>query len=193
MVRAKYVWTVVLALALVACAQMASAQATPPPTPTKPTGSTGTKATKPPAATASGAEDTRDTNLRAYSELLRSDLRAQHVAIITEVMGFTDAEDAKFWPVYRQYEADLAKINDDRMALIKDYAAQYDSLTDDGADKLARRALDLEAKRGALKASYYDKFKSALSAKTAARFIQVENQILLLLDLQIAASLPLAK
>jgi hypothetical protein len=189
MVRTKHVWTGVLTFALVAYAQIGSAQAT------KPTGSTGAKtpAPKSPAATASAAEDTRDTNLRAYTELLRSDLRSQHVAIITEVMGFNEAEDAKFWPVYRQYEADLAKINDDRMSLIKEYAENYEKLTDEVADKLARRALDLEARRGQLKATYYDKFKTALSPKTAARFIQVENQILLLLDLQIAASLPLAK
>jgi hypothetical protein len=44
-----------------------------------------------------------------------------------------------------------------------------------------------------VKAKYYEKFKTALSAKTAARFLQVENQILLILDLQIAASLPIAQ
>ena len=188
MVCTKHIWTAIVALTLAAGAQSAFAQATTP------TGSTGTKpATKPPTGPAAAADETRDTNLRAYAELLRSDLRAQHVAIITEVMQFNEAEDAKFWPVYREYETDLAKINDDRMALIKDYAANYEKLTDDVADKLARRALDLEAKRGALKSTYYDKFKTALSPKTAARFIQVENQILLLLDLQIAASLPLAK
>ena len=38
--------------------------------------------------------DTREANLRAYVELLRSDVRSQRVAIITELMGFTEAEDA---------------------------------------------------------------------------------------------------
>ena len=186
MICVKYVWTGVVTIVLVAAAQIASAQAT------KPTGSTGTK----PAATksaGSGADDTRDANLRAYADLLRSDLRSQHVAIITEVMQFSEAEDAKFWPVYRQYETDLAKINDDRMSMIKDYADNYEKLTDDVADKLARRAFDLEARRQTLKSATYDKLKTAVSPKTAARFMQVENQILLLLDLQIASSLPLAK
>jgi hypothetical protein len=143
----------------------------------------------PPAAT----DDTREVNMRAYTELLRSDIRGQTSAIITEVMQFTEAEDAKFWPIYREFEAELAKINGERIALITDYADHYSALTDEVADKLARRALDLEARRQALKATYYDKIKAALSSKTAARFIQVENQILLLLDLQIAASLPLAR
>ena len=144
-----------------------------------------------PAPTA--PNNTRETNLRAYTELLRSDLRSQKVAIITDVMQFTEAEDAKFWPVYREYEAELAKVNDDRIALIKEYAGSYEKMTDAIADRLAHGALDLEARRQALKVKYYDRFKAALSAKTAARFLQVENQILLILDLQIAASLPIVQ
>ncbi len=149
-------------------------------------------------ASAQGAKpiapaDTREANLRAYVELLRSDVRSQKIAIITEIMQFTDDEDTKFWPVYREYEAELAKINDERLALIKDYAANYETITDDVADRLARGALDLEGRRHALKLKYYDRFKSVVPPKTAARFLQVENQILLLLDLQIAASLPIVQ
>jgi hypothetical protein len=136
-------------------------------------------------------DDTREANLRAYVELLRSDLRSQRIAIITELMQFTEAEDTKFWPVYREYETELAKVNDERIALIKEYAANYEKLTDEVADRLARGALDVEGRRNGLKARYYDRFKSALSPKAAARFLQIENQMLLILDLQIAASLPI--
>ena len=138
-------------------------------------------------------DDTRDANLRAYAELLRSDLRAQKSAIVSELMEFTESEDAKFWPVYREYEAELVKINDDRLALIKEYAASYARMTDAVADRLAQGALDVEARRQDLKRRYYERFKSVLPPKTAARFLQVENQILLLLDLQIAASLPIVQ
>jgi len=172
MVRLIQLKTSFVIVALTACAHSAAAQ-TP----------------KAPAVD----DDTREVNMRAYTELLRSDIRGQAVAIITEVMQFTEDEDAKFWPVYRDFEAELSKINGDRIALITDYAEHYSALTDEVADTLARRALDLEARRNTLKATYYDRIKAALSAKTAARFIQVENQILLLLDLQIAASLPLAR
>ena len=99
-------------------------------------------------------------NLHAYVELLRSDVRSQKIAIITEMMQFTEDEDTKFWPVYREYEAELAKLNDERLALIKDYAASYATLTDDVADRLARGALDVEGRRHALKLKYYERFKS---------------------------------
>jgi hypothetical protein len=137
--------------------------------------------------------ETKDTNLRAYVELLRSDVRAQKVAFITELMEFTDAEDKAFWPIYREYDVELSTINDERVSGIEEYARSYDNVTDALADKLATKALQLESRRTALKEKYYTRLKSALSPKTAARFLQVENQLLMIIDLQISAALPIVK
>ena len=134
--------------------------------------------------------ETRDRNLRAYVELLRSDLRTQKVAVITEVMQFSDAEDAAFWPIYREYEGELARLNDERLRGIETYAKVYQNITAATANDLMTKALDLESRRTALKQKYFTKLKSAMSPLTAARALQIENQIQLLLDLQIAASLP---
>lgn len=136
---------------------------------------------------------TRDANIRAYTELLRTDVRRQAAALITDIMQFSEADDAKFWPVYREYETELTKINDDRLKLVADYAGSYTTMTDSAADRIALSALALEDRRQALKAKYYDRFKSVLSPTKALRFFQVENQILLILDLQIAASLPIVE
>lgn len=131
-------------------------------------------------------------NLSAYSELLRSDVRASKVAIITEVVGFTEAEDRAFWPIYRECEAEMTKLGDERLRMIRDYATQYGTLTDEGAAALAARALGLEAQRSAAKAHCYERVKTVLSPRTALRFLQVEHQLQLLIDLQIAAALPVA-
>ena len=138
------------------------------------------------------AQQTQSLNLTAYAELLRSDVRLQKVAILTEVMGFTEAEDAVFWPLYREYDKELSALGDERAALIADYARHYDALTDEVADRLALKALDLEARRQAVKAKYYDRVKKVLPPKTALRFLQVEHQLQLLIDLQISSSLPIA-
>jgi len=143
-------------------------------------------------ASAQTDQQTKSLNLTAYAELLRSDVRAEKVAIITEVMGFTEAEDAAFWPIYREYDKEMAALGDERAALIADYARQFSSLTDAAADKLALKALDLEARRDAVKAKLYDRVKKALPARTALRVLQVEHQLQLVIDLQIAASLPIA-
>ena len=138
-------------------------------------------------------KNTTTLNLTAYAELLRSDVRAQKVAIFTEVMGFTEAEDAAFWPIYREYDLEMAKLGDERIAMIAEYARNYATLTDATAEKLAGQAIDLEARRQALKAKYFDRVKTALSPRTALRFLQVEHQLLLIIDLQISAALPIAK
>ena len=141
-------------------------------------------------AARSGADETRARNLSAYVELLRSDIREQKVALISGMLQFSEADDQKFWPVYREYEGELSAINDERLALIKEYAQAFEKMTDEIANRLAHAVLDLEARRHALKTKYYERLAAVLPARTAARVLQVENQILLLLDLQIAASLP---
>jgi hypothetical protein len=138
-------------------------------------------------------EETRTSNLRAYEELLRSDLRTQKVAIITEMMQFSEAEDAAFWPIYRDYELSLSRLYDERIDSVEVYARNYQNLSDATANELMTRSLDLESRRTALKQQYFTRLKTAVSPLTAARALQLENQIQLIIDLQVAASLPVAK
>ena len=50
-----------------------------------------------------------------------------------------------------------------------------------------------KGRRHALKLKYYERIKLALSAKLAARFIQVESHLLTMTDLQISSALPVIK
>jgi|SRR5688572_14962314 len=137
------------------------------------------------------AEQTRTLNLSAYAELLRADVRLQKVAIITQVMEFSESEDKAFWPIYREYDTQMAKLGEERVALIAEYAARFEQMTDDMADDLARKALDLERRRQEAKGKCYERVKAALSGRVALRFLQVEHQLQQLIDLQISAALPI--
>lgn len=127
----------------------------------------------------------------AYVELLRSDVRAQKVALITEVMEFTDAQSSAFWPLHREYELELSKIGDENLKLIKAYAKHYDRMTDEKATLMIKKLFQLKESRLALKKKYFEKIGKALSPVVAAKFIQLENVINNLIDIQIAAELPL--
>jgi hypothetical protein len=135
----------------------------------------------------------QDLNIRAYIELLRSDLRGQKVAVISEVMSFTEDEAVKFWPIYQEYQAEIAKMTDRKLAGIKDYADNYEKMTQEKAKELTDLALQWESDRVVVKKKYVDRMRQALSSKTAGRFLQVENQIQFLMDLQIASSLPVVQ
>jgi hypothetical protein len=135
--------------------------------------------------------ETQEQNLRADIELLRSDVRADKTKIMAAVMQLDDKDAAIFWPIYREYESEVAKLYDAKVAGILDYADHYLQMTDAKADDLATRALQWESQRTDLKKKYYERFKKALSPIIATRFLQVENQLLMLVDLQVASSLPI--
>jgi hypothetical protein len=108
-------------------------------------------------------------------------------------MEFTEDEAVEFWPLHREYELDLNKLYDRRLALIRKFLSIYDSMTDDQARKLADEALSLEESRTKLKREYFKKFSEVITPRKAVRFFQIENQLNAAIDLRIAATLPLIK
>jgi len=128
-----------------------------------------------------------------YLELLRSDLRTQKLAVVTVNMALTDAQGQVFWPIYRKYEAELTTLNDQTVALIKDYAQNYEKITDAKADALTKQVFAIHGARLKLQEKYYNEFAKALNPVLAAKYMQIERQITAALDLQIASQLPLAK
>jgi len=136
--------------------------------------------------------DTQEQNLREYIELLRSNVRQEKDEIMGDIMQLSTSDAAKFWPVYNEYDAELTKLNDLRVENIKEYSRTYTALTDAKADELIKRALAYQKQRGELLDKYYERMKLSLGAVTAARFLQIEHQLLLIMDLQIASSLPIA-
>jgi hypothetical protein len=129
-------------------------------------------------------------NIDAYVDLLRLDVRQQKAEMLGAVMQLSAPDAAKFWPIYEQYDAELAKLNDKRVANIKEYASTYDEMTDAKADELISKGLAYRKQRSELLAKYYELVRQSLGGITAARFIQVEDQLLLIIDLQIYSSLP---
>jgi hypothetical protein len=135
----------------------------------------------------------RQQNLQEYIELLRQDVRQQKAEILGAMLALDAAEAARFWPIYNQYDAALTRLNQQRVANIREYARSYGQMTDARADELIRNGMGYRRQRAELLAGCYEQVKAALGATQAARFVQVEDQLLMLIDLQIAAQLPLAQ
>jgi len=140
--------------------------------------------------TAGSTPSARQQNMDEYIRLMRADVRQQKTEMLGAVMALSAADAAKFWPIYNEYDAQLMKLNDLRVANIKEYARTYNQMTDEKADELIKSAMAYQNQRSELLAKTYDSVKQALGAITAARFVQVEHQLLLIIDLQIASELP---
>ena len=124
-------------------------------------------------------------------EILRADLKAEKVSIITETMDFTEQESTAFWPIFQEYDLELNKLNDQRVAIIKDFAEHFDQMTDVKADELVKKGFNYLKDRTALRQKFYKKFKKILPVMKAAKFMQVDYQLINLIDAQISMEMPL--
>jgi hypothetical protein len=123
--------------------------------------------------------------------LLRKDIRSQKKQLIAANVPLTDAEAQKFWPVYEEFTEQLVMINNDKYALIKEYAQNYSTMTDAQADNWTQRLLAVDANAAALRQKSWSKFAAVLPAKKAALYEQVERRAQLLIDLQLSSQVPL--
>jgi hypothetical protein len=124
--------------------------------------------------------------------MLRSDLRANRKQVIAANMKLTETEAEKFWPIYDQYVNELVKINDMKYALIKEYL-QSTNLTEEQADNLSKRWLEVDESVVQLRLKYIPIFRKSLSAKGTALFFQIERRVQMMIDLQLASMLPLVE
>jgi hypothetical protein len=121
---------------------------------------------------------------------LRSDLRSNRKQVVAVNMKLTDVEAEKFWPTYEQYVNELVKINDAKYALIKEYM-QNSNITEEQADGLSKRWVEVDASVVQLRLKYIPIFRKALSAKGTAMFFQIDRRVQMMIDLQLASAIPL--
>ena len=124
--------------------------------------------------------------------MLRSDLRSARKKIVAANMQLTDSESEKFWPTYEQYVSELVKINDAKYALVKEYL-QNTNMTEEQADSLSKRWIEVDASVAQLRLKYIPIFRRTLSAKGTAMFFQIERRVQMMIDLQVASSIPLVQ
>jgi hypothetical protein len=139
------------------------------------------------------AQQTAPANLDEYLKLARTGVQQEKSQIIGQALELDATQSAAFWPIYKKYETELAAIGDQRYAGIKDYAAHYGSLTDAKAAELTDSALGLEEKRLALIKRYVGQFRGVLPSVKVARWYQTEMALNKIIDLRVAAEVPLAK
>ena len=142
-----------------------------------------------PGANAQMPHDVTDEDI----EMLRQDLRDQRKQIVAVNLPLTADEATKFWPVFDQYRTDAIKLNDVRWQVIKDYAAQYNTMTDAQAQNLMKRENAVDQQLLALRMKYVPTFEKVISPKKTALFYQIDRRVDLLINLQLSSMIPMVE
>lgn len=136
-------------------------------------------------------ESYEDIEVEWLIEFARADMRDARAQIVKENMVLSDYQEKIFWPIFNNYQEEFKKIGDERLAILREYSQNHDFMTGKKADELAKRSIEVRTQRLDLMKEYYGKMSKELDSVVAARFLQVENLINLVIDLQIASEVPL--
>ena len=128
-------------------------------------------------------------------QVLREKIKADKKLLVATNMELTESEAKGFWPVYEEYQKDLAAINQRIVKLIESYAADYrtNTLTDEKARKLTDEFVAIEQAETGLKAASVPKLRKVLPEKKVARYLQIENKIRAAVKYELADGVPLVQ
>lgn len=173
-------WTATLAtLALLAAITPPAWAQTPAPAPA-------------PGSEAKAADDA-ERDITNEIELTRAAIQLRRQALVTSAMDLGAKEAEVFWPLYRDYRTEMARVNDRFVTLLTGYLESYDSLTDQQANKLLDDYLGIEKARTGVKGKYLSKFRKVLPGRKVARFFQIDNKLDAVISADLAANIPLAR
>jgi Spy/CpxP family protein refolding chaperone len=128
-------------------------------------------------------------------DILRQKVKADKKLVVAENLTLTEAEGAKFWPVYDAYQKELQQINERLKAVILAYADAYNKgpVTDATAKKLIEDASAVDDAEATLRRTALPKILAVLPAAKAARYVQIENKIRAVIRYELAAGIPLVQ
>ena len=123
--------------------------------------------------------------------MLREEVGQNRRDIVKANMLLTDTEAKVFWPLYDQYRAARTKIGDEKVRMITDFIANPDGMSETDAKTLTDRYFQNQKDVLACKQRYVARFSKVLSARTVARFFQIDGKLDAVTDAILAAKVPL--
>jgi capsular polysaccharide biosynthesis protein len=131
-------------------------------------------------------------NSRDQTELLVSQIQTDKRAVVLAAMKMSDAEVAKFTPIYDAYQAETKELIKRGTEVLNMFASNYDTMTDDAAKSILKDFFKVRDDRQALVKKYAKKLEKELPATKVLRWVQIENKLNALLDYEAARIVPLS-
>jgi hypothetical protein len=125
-------------------------------------------------------------------ELTRANIQNRRQEIVQQVMELTPAQSEKFWPVYRDYRNEIARVSDQRVELIEKFVKQAATMSDEQSEKLLHQWFSLREQQIGVQKKYAGKFRKLLPGAKVVRFYQTENLLDTIVSANIQASMPVA-
>jgi hypothetical protein len=131
------------------------------------------------------------SDLEPAIQMLRTEVGQDRREIVKGAMLLTPSEGLIFWPLYDAYREEMSKLGDRRVRLITDFAANRNAMSEDEAARMTKEALAIDKDKISVREDYVKKMSKVLSARTVARFFQIDAKLDAIVNAQLAARIPL--
>ena len=121
----------------------------------------------------------------------RNDLMARRADVIAKGLTLTSDQAAKFWPLFDAYQKEQDVIVNEQLEQVKAYADHFQSLSDEDALNYLNSLLTRDQKMLDLRRKWLAKFQKVVSAKTAARAIQIDRRLSIVTEIRMSQQVPL--
>jgi Spy/CpxP family protein refolding chaperone len=120
-------------------------------------------------------------------------IQADRRGIVARSMDLTPEEKKKFWPLYEQFERELAVPQASLTRAVLDYIASEGTLTDANAKRITEQMLAAVRDEARLHDKHYRQLLKVLPARKASRYMQIENKIQAVVRYESAKAIPLVQ
>jgi len=139
------------------------------------------------------AQQTESLNVNDVIELMQTDIGTHRKSIIAKSMELTEGESRAFWPLYKEHQAAVVRLNDRTVHLIATFLRNHENFSDKAAKGLLDEYIDIEKDKLKLKEKYIKKFNKKLPPRRVLRYFQLENKLDAALNLGFAEEIPLVR
>jgi hypothetical protein len=123
-------------------------------------------------------------------QILQATFGKEKAELVKAYMAIPAEQDAAFWSLYDQYEEARRALGRDKLALIEEYAAAYETLDDKKAAELWNKRMKIGESYSKMQKKYYDSFTKLIGGRQAAKLFQLEDYLENIIRLYIQESIP---
>lgn len=124
-------------------------------------------------------------------QVARKEIQAQTIEIVGTAMNLDPADESAFWAIYKDYEVERTSLGDVKVALLNQFMAIAENMTDEQAQLVAQHHFAMQRDVIALSEKYFGIMSEKLSPRLAARFVQIMNQVDTVIDANLSGEMAL--
>ena len=123
-------------------------------------------------------------------DLTLARIQSERKVLVEGIVKPSPQQSKAFWDAYWAYRETVANLDNRSKKLIDEYEKSFAALNDDQAERMLKEAAKIEVERVEARQKIVKKLRKILIPKQIVRFLQIENKMDAIMNLDRAINIP---